>query len=508
MRRLIRPWRNQRFAVTEVRSKLATGAAWVIGARLLSNFAAFVGMLALARLLLPEDFGIVAIALTATAIISSLTEISVSAALVHLRKVEDDHFHSAWTLSMARSLVLSAILAGLAWPITWAYDDTRLLPLMLVMAGITIISGLANPRLAIFARELSFWQDAMLNLGGRVTGLIVSVSIAWVFRSYWAIVAGQAATVAFTILLGYLLMPYRPRVRFYDLRRMFAFSGWLSLQQAINTLNWRSDPLLISFFAGPTALGHYTVGDNLASLPTREALAPLSNMLFPGLSRVAGDPTALRAAYIRVQSLLSMVAFPMGFGLALVAEPLMMLALGERWSSAVPVVQVLAGIFAVQTLSSALQPLAMAMGQTRMLFLRDCVNFAIRVPLMVAGVMLGGLMGAVFARCLSGLISTAIGISLVNRLLNIGPLDQFRANHRAILATLVMTGSLGLGLSAVPVTLGSGWQIATTVVMGAVIYVGTLLISWQLAGRPRGPEFDFLQIAARAFPPLRRLATP
>lgn len=491
--------------MTDIRSKLASGATWVIGARLLSNLAAFVGMLALARLLLPEDFGLVAIALTATAIVSSLTEISVSAALVHLREVEEDHFHSAWTLGMARSLTLSAILAGLAWPITWAYNDARLLPLMLVMAGITMAWGLANPRLAIFARELVFWQDAALNLGGRIVGLAVSIAVAWAFRSHWAIVVGQAATMAFTIMLGYLLVPYRPRVRFHDLRRMFAFSAWLSLQQAINTLNWKSDPLLISFFAGPTALGHYTVGDNLASLPTREALAPLSNMLFPGLARVAGNQAALRGAYLRAQSLLSMVAFPMGFGLALVAEPVMMLALGDSWAPAVPVVQVLAGIFAVQTLSSALQPLAMAMGQTRTLFLRDFVNFAIRVPLIVAGVMLGGLMGAVVARCASGLISTAIGVGLVKRLLDVSPFDQLRANARTILATLVMAGGIGLGFFAVPDALGRGWQIVATVAGGAVLYIGTLLASWQVMGRPHGPELDLLQIAARALPPLRRL---
>lgn len=491
--------------MTNVRSKLATGAVWVIGARLLSNFAAFIGMLALARLLLPEDFGIVAIALTVTAIISSLTEISVSAALVHLRTVEEDHFHSAWTLGMARSLVLSAILGGLAWPISWAYGDIRLMPLMLAMAGITLISGFSNPRLAIFARQLSFWQDAMLNLGGRVSGLVISILIALMFRSYWAIVAGQATTMAFTIVIGYLFMPYRPRIRFYDLRRMFAFSAWLSLQQAVNTLNWRSDPLLISFFAGPTALGHYTVGDNLASLPTREALSPLSGMLFPGLARVAGDLVALREGYLRAQSILSMIAFPMGFGLALVAEPVMMLALGETWAPAVPVVQILAGIFAVQTLSSALQPLAMATGQTRMLFLRDCVNFIIRVPLMVAGVMMGGLIGAVIARCFSGLISTAIGIGLVNRLLSISPLEQLRANARTILATIVMISGTGLWIIAASDALGNGWKALITVAMGAALYIVTLLASWQIMGRPRGPELDFLQIAARAFPPLRYL---
>lgn len=85
---------------------------------------------------------------------------------------------------------------------------------MLGMAGITRISGFANSRLALFAHELSFWQHALLNFGGCVTGLVLSVSIARVFRTYWAIVAGQAATMKCTVLLGYLILPYRPRIDF------------------------------------------------------------------------------------------------------------------------------------------------------------------------------------------------------------------------------------------------------------------------------------------------------
>lgn len=491
--------------MTDIRSKLVTGASWLMGARLLSNVAAFAGTLILARLLLPEDFGLVAIAFTITAIAASLTEVSTSAALIHLSEVEEDHFHSAWTLGMARSLLLGTILAGLAWPIAWAYDDDRLVLLMLAMAGITLVSGLANPRLALFARALVFWQEALLNLGGKIVGLLVVITFAWLFRSYWAIVAGQAATLLFTLAMGYVLLPYRPRLRLHDVRRLSSFSVWLSLQQAVNTLNWKSDPLLLSFFAGPTVLGHYTVGDNLASLPTREALAPLSATLFPGLSRVAHDAVALRAAYLRAQTLLSLLAFPLGFGLALVAEPVMLLALGERWEPAVPVVQLLAGIFAVQTIASPLQPLAMAMGRTRTLFLRDLANFAIRVPLVVAGVLMGGLMGAVIARCASGLISTAISMDLVRRILGIRLRDQLRANARTLLATLVMVTGVQLGALIAPETLTRGWEILATVAGGAALYAGTLLASWRVIGCPPGPELDLLQVAGRVVPPLRRL---
>ena len=123
---------------------------------------------------------------------------------------------------------------------------------------------------------------------------------------------------------------------------------------------------------------------------------------------------------------------------------------------------------------------------------------------MVAGVIMGGLIGAVIARCFSGLISTAIGMSVVNRLLSISPFEQLCANMRTVLATIVMISGAGLWILTAPDELGNGWRFLVTFAISAALYISTLLASWQLMGRPRGPEFDFLQIAARALPSLRR----
>jgi len=79
-----------------------------------------------------------------------------------------------------------------------------------------------------------------------------------------------------------------------------------------------------------------------------------------------------------------------------------------------------------------------------------------------------------------------------------------RANARTILATIVMINGTGLWILAASDALGNGWKVLVTVTIGAALYISTLLVSWQLMGRPRGPELDFLQISARAFPPLRR----
>ena len=122
------------------------------------------------------------------------------------------------------------------------------------------------------------------------------------------------------------------------------------------------------------------MGDNLAQLPTREAIAPLTEPLYPAFSRVADDHERLRAGYQRAQAFITAVALPIGVGFALLASPLILHFMGEKWAPAVIVAQGLSAIFALQTLGSLAQPLGMAAGATKLLFKRDVQMFFVRLP--------------------------------------------------------------------------------------------------------------------------------
>ena len=116
------------------------------------------------------------------------------------------------------------------------------------------------------------------------------------------------------------------------MREFFSFSAWLTAGQIVNTLNWRFDYLLIGKMLGGTALGYYSVGSNLAMMPTREATAPLTQTIYPGFSSIRDDPARLAAAYQRVQALVAAIALPAGIGVAVIADPLVRLTLGEKWA--------------------------------------------------------------------------------------------------------------------------------------------------------------------------------
>jgi len=483
-----------------IKWRLTKGATWIAATRILVNIIAFANTLLLARLLTPADFGLVAIAIAITTVVTSVTELSLASALIQHKNPRDEHFDSAWTLNFARGAILALLICGIAVPTAQLYGDTRLVSVMLVIGAVTLLGGMANPKLVVFSRKLVFWQEFALGVSQKLLGFIVAAVVALLYRSYWALIAGIVVTQVSATVLSYFLFPYRPRLRLGGVGELFSFSAWLSLSQAINTLNWKFDQLVIGYFLGGTSLGYYTVGDNLAILPTREATAPLALTLFPAFSRLVDDPARLRRAYQHAQALLCMVALPLGCGFAIVAKPLIVLTMGKTWLPAVIVVQLLASIFAIQTLSTTLQPLALAMGQTRRLFYRDSVNFVIRVPLIVVGMVTGGLVGIVYARCISGLVGTAINMAMTRWLLGLSVRDQLAVNVRSLISVGLMVLGVFLGgqmISNIESSLGRITKIAAMVAAGAIIYVGALYALWCRAGRPDGPESEVIRVAGR-----------
>lgn len=486
----------------DVRKRLATGSAWIAGSRLTVNLLALISSLLLARLLAPEDFGLVAIATSILAIINSATELSLGEALLQHRNPTMNHFHSAWTLQAGRNLLLAIAIVVAAVPTAAAFNDPRLVPLMMVLAIGVFAQGLGNPRSVMMMRDLVFWQQFMMQVGAKLVGLIVSISIALTYRSYWALIWGSVAAQTTSMLLTYVVFPFLPRPRLEGARELFGFSMWLTLQKVVNTINYRADHLLIGGFLGRTALGYYAEGDNLSSMATREVTSPLTHTLFPAFARLVDEKTYLPQAYQKAQALVTAVALPTGVGTALIAHPLVLLLLGAKWEPAAVVVQILASVFAIQTLGTLSEPLAMAMGRTRLLFWRDMQYLAVRLPTIGVGMLLGGFMGVLYARACTGTLVVFLHMDIVRRLTGLSIKDQLQANLRAIVSVIVMAMALvpmnifGNFSEATPAALLL--QLATMIGAGAIVYVGTTALLWRIANCPVGPETELLSMARSA----------
>lgn len=485
-----------------MKSLLARGAIWIAATRALINLIGFFSTLLLARLLLPEDFGLVAIANTVILIVTSVTEISLASALVQHRDPTEDHYHTAFTLGALRAALVAAIIAALAWPIAALYGDDRLIGLILALAAASALGGFNNPKLVQLTRALVFRQEFVLGISSKLLGFIGAAVVAIVWHSYWALVVGSLVSQLSNLIVSYTLVRYRPRFSLGKARELLSFSVWLTLSQVVSTLNYRFDTLFLGMFVGKASLGHYSFGDNLANLVTREATSPVANTLFPAFARITDDIGRMRAAYFKAQGVLFAIALPVGVGFAMIAEPLVLLALGEKWRGAIFVVQVVAASAGVGAISAAYMPLALALGKTQSIFNRDFFSFVTRIPIVTLGLWMGGLTGFVLARIVTGLIGNYLNMTLIRSLIGVGLRAQITANVRPMFAVLVMVMilfvcQLGMGDLQTSTTATQLLGLAIQIALGGTGYALAMWILWVMGGRPGGVEGEVAAVLTR-----------
>lgn len=493
---------------TQVSKKsLSKGAIWIGSSRLIVNAIGLVSTLVLARLLVPQDFGLVAVAEAIFALVAAITELMLATSLIQHRQPRAYHYHTAWTLNLARAVVLALIMAGLGLPFARIYGDERFVGLFLVLAGATFVGGFENPMLVTLSRKLIFWQEFALNVSSKLVGFIVAAGIAYVFRSYWALVIGAFAAQFTRVAVSYVVVRYRPRFSLRGYRDLLSFSLWLTLSNGIQTANSRLDPVLLGLFVPSGMVGQFSVGMRLGYLPVREGLGPLRSLLFPAFSRMQDDMYRLRHAYLSGQAMVSLVAMPLGFGFAIVAAPMVELALGPNWLPAVPVIQVFAAMSALQA-SEGVQPLAMALDRTRDVFRRDTQILLIRIPLVLAGLTvgaateLGALMGIVIGSSAASVALLIASIRLVKALSGISIAEQLSVIVRPALAVSAMIGGIMLvtrQADGLPGLEGPLAEIALKVAAGAILYPLAIALLWLAFGRPDGAESAVLALVRRGW---------
>ncbi|RUV85306.1 lipopolysaccharide biosynthesis protein, partial [Mesorhizobium sp. M5C.F.Ca.IN.020.14.1.1] len=212
------------------------------------------------------------------------------------------------------------------------------------------------------------------------------------------------------------------------------------------------------------------------------------------------------AAYQRVQALVAAIALPAGIGVAGIADPLVRLTLGEKWAPAIFIIQSLASVYALQTLGSLVQPLGMAKGKTRLLFVRDTQMLFVRVPIIFGALMLYGLEGVIYSRVFTGLLGALVNMVLVKHFIGVTVLEQLAANGRALASIAIMAAGVLFASTWLPAandSVGLAWQLAILVPLGAVLYCGSSFGLWLSMKRPDGPEREILNILGKILSKVR-----
>lgn len=478
------------------------GAFSLGGARVASNLLSLGAILILARLLTPEDFGIVAIATAILTVVQSCTELSLNNALIQKDEVERSHIDTAWTMALIRSIIICLFFALAAWPLSLVYSNAEMVPVFIISGVTGAMIGLQNPHIWLATKQMSFKSLALVQFSQKAVGIGLAIVLALILKSYWAIIAGNALGALAAAALSYILVPYRPRWSLKHVKEIWAFSGWMFFNQLFETLNWRIDQLIIGLVVPKAQLGIYAVADNFAVIPTRETIQPIKHALFPGLANLSGEMARLTRSHLLAQSSIAMLIAPLGIGLALVSGPAVKIALGDQWLAAIPFVEICAIYYALGTFTMGLPPVAMALGKTKLLFIRQVIAVFVKIPLIVGGLISGGLIGAALGRLVSEMITVMIEFLFLRHLLNITVAHQVKHHGLTICGLVSMVfGVFAADLLLAAANVGVLIELIAKILAGGVFYAGAVCAAWLATGRPAGPVTEvvtlFQRMAAR-----------
>ncbi|MCB1954755.1 MAG: lipopolysaccharide biosynthesis protein [Rhodocyclaceae bacterium] len=473
-------------------NSIATGALLVVAMRWSDRLIGIVSTLILARLLLPEDFGIVAMASVVVGLIDVVLDFGVQVALIQNRQTDDDDYHGAWTLRLLQSLAAALLIAGLALPAGDFFGDPRVGPVLFVMALTVLLAGAENIGIVDFQKGLRFGSDFRFFFFRRLAGFVITIALALAFRSYWAMVVGALAGRLTGVVLSYGMHPFRPRLSTRRFGALWSFSQWVMVCNIGQHANGNLDRLLLGRGNGASAVGSYSLAAEISAMPTSELLMPLNRVLFPAFAAMGADRPRLIRAVRTALGVQASIAIPAALGLAAIAPVAVPFLLGDRWLPAIPLVQVLALIGAVTALGASSSNLLLSQGRVQL----QAAVLWIQVSLFIAaGVWL---MPAVDPLQLAWLrLGTATAGLLALQALVLRAIDDLRAWHlvaetwRPLLASAAMVGLLAV-LPA-PDQWPSVLKLAWMILCGAVCYGVSLVTLWRLARCPDGAESYLLE---------------
>lgn len=321
-----------------LRRRAISAGAWSLVALVASQVIRLGGNLVMARLLMPEMFGIMVIATTVAVVLGLLSDIGLRQNIIQSKRGDDPVFlNTAWTVQILRGLVLfflSLCLAGLVWAAQvagmWPVDSTYnapLLPLVLAVTSVTaIISGFGSTKVAVAFRTFQQKKLVTIEIAAQFIGLLLMFGIGYFTRSIWALVAAGLVSALVSTALGHLWIGGVSNRLQWDvsaLKELVRFGRWMLLSSAVGVLAMQGDRILFGGSMSAAELGVYSIAVLMLGAFETGVQRLVGAVALPAFSEAvrADDPVRLRNLYYRFRLILDvLLLFVCGF--LLIASPL------------------------------------------------------------------------------------------------------------------------------------------------------------------------------------------
>jgi lipopolysaccharide exporter len=456
------------------KAALMKGALWTVAARWSIKVIGFANTVIMARILMPEDYGIVAMAMLVVGLTEALLDFGAASVLLAKPSIDRDDIDSTWTLRLIQGCIVGALIACAAYPASLYFQEPRVLPVLCIFGACIAAASAGNIGFVLAQRELDFFLGFKLGILAKVIGVGTTLLGGWWLGDYRALVMGVAAGYLGGLVLSYLMHPYRARWNTSRIGDIWQTSKWLMFTNLAGFILRKGDELAAARVGTTAEYGQYNVGADLGQLPTGEVGPAMLRAFLPVLSSIQNDLARTRAAVLKTISAVNTITLPIGFIFAAIAPQATALLLGEKWSGAAAFVALFAIISTTQILLNPVNTLLFLRGQARLQSAIVWTEFALFVAAALVLAPMFGILGLAWARLLAT-VGNASMLLIAGRL---------RADFPIFPVAAATAFHIGHAMSEVTSLL----VVLTASLTAGLVYVVWSFGTWHLAGRPEGAE--------------------
>lgn len=434
----------------------------------------FIVMIILARLVEPEDFGLITIVIIFILLANVIVQSGFTAALIQNKKVDDVDFSSVFYLNVFLATILYIIFFYTAPFISTFFEQPQLVNVLRTLSFILFFNALNSIQNAIISRNMQFKKLFNSSISAVILSGIVGITMAYSNFGVWALV-GQQLTYqfVFTAIL-FSIISWRPKLLFSinRLKNLFSFGWKILVAGFIDVLEKNIRGLLIGKFFSPAMLGFYNRGEQFPSLIVNNINGAIQSVMFPALASHQEDKQRIKVMVKRSIKTSSFIIFPLMVGLAVIAEPLVKVLLTEKWLPAVPFLQIFCASYAFWPIHTTNLQAINALGRSDIFLKLEILKKLAGLLILLISIQFG-VYGMAIGVFVGSLLGTFINSYPNLTLFNYGIFEQWKDISPALVLSLVMGGII---YTIQWLNMPDMIALIIQVVAGVVLYIGLAIM--------------------------------
>lgn len=455
----------------ELKKKVLIGFGWNAGAKFLGQLISWSVTIFVMRILQPGDYGLIGIATIFINFLMLLNELGLGAALIQKKDLEKDDLSKVFSILLFINISFFLMLFFAAPLLGNFFSEPQAIPIIRVLAIQFLLAPLACIPQSLLFRKMDFKKISIAEISSQFTGSAVVFILALNGAGVWALVWGNMCISLLKTIIIAIFSPVFvvPSFSIKGIAHFLSFGGYITMSSILWYISVRADSFIVGKFLGKNVLGAYNIAMEFASLPLDKVAGILNRVAFPAYSSIQNNLEDVRSYFLKSIRIISMIAFPVSWGMSSISHELIPVLLGDRWNQSIIPFQMLCFIIPFRLIGSLMSPISFGLGRPDLDF-KTTLFASIVMP---AGILIGihwGILGISLAWVVAYPLVLLMYLDMIIRTIKLSWMSIWANFQMPLIFSAIMYFAVTAARSVMNANPKSLFHLFILVITGVIVY--------------------------------------